>query len=183
MNADHRRYLEAIATSDDPAVRPGDRIRAIELLHGADDPDADLFEPSRSLRDEELDREIDAMTAVTIQLIRRDPEEAARYPLTTAAIGPEALTARHFTALAQELDQQRAGNESPTDKGALDSAAPKNAALEPRGKDDAARTPQDASGEEPVEHSEDDPPPGWQLERGWSDSPGKRDGLRGYFDP
>jgi hypothetical protein len=23
VNADHRRYLEAIATSDDPAVRPG----------------------------------------------------------------------------------------------------------------------------------------------------------------
>jgi hypothetical protein len=182
VNADHRRYLEAIATSDDPAVRPGDRIRAIELLHDADDPDADLFEASTSLRDEELDREHDAMTAVMIQLIRRDPKEAARYPLTTAAIGPDALTARHFTALAQELDQQRAGNETATDEGALDGPASKDATPEPRGKDDATRTPEVASGEEPVEQSEHDPPPGWQLERGWSDSPGKRPGLAGYFD-
>ena len=61
MNADHRRYLEAIATSD------------------------------------ELDGELDATTAVMIQAIRCNPEEAARYSLTTAAIGPDALTARHFS--------------------------------------------------------------------------------------
>ena len=146
MKPDHRAFLEAIATSDDPAVRPGDRIRAIELLHGADDPDADLFEASTSLRDEDLDREIDAMTPVMIQLIRRDPEEAARYPLTTAAMGPTALTARHFELLAEELSERRSGDESATDKGALDGPASKDATPEPRGEDDAARTPEDAPG-------------------------------------
>ena len=187
MNADHRRYLEAIATSDDPTVRPGDRIRAVELRH-ADDPDDDgrgvdaaVLRAGR-LSGAELDAEFDATTAVLIQLIRRDPEEAARYPLTTAAIGSGALTARHFEALAEELAEQRAGDASATDGTALSAPAPKDAGEETERKNDAGRTPQDASGEEPVEQPEDEPPPGWQLERGFSDSPGKREGLRGYFD-
>ena len=71
MNADHRRYLEAIATSD------------------------------------ELDRELDATTAVMIQAIRCNPEEAARYPLTTAAIGPDALTARHFSTRLEPRGKRR----------------------------------------------------------------------------
>jgi hypothetical protein len=130
----------------------------------------------------ELDAELDAFNAVMIQAIRRDPEEAARFPLTVAAIGPNALTARHFEALAEELDERRSGDESATNETALSAPAPKDASEESERMNDAGRTPQDASGEEPVEQSEDDPPPGWQLERGWSDSPGKRDGLRGYFD-
>jgi len=117
MNREHRAYLEAIATSDDPGVRPGDRVRAIELLHAHDPDDEGVVDAAivraAWLSGDELDSEVDAVTAAFVQLIRSDPELAKRFPLTVAAIGPNALTAQHFTALAEELMEVSMNHQRP----------------------------------------------------------------------
>lgn len=63
MPDDRRAVLEGIAYGNDPKVTPGDRLRALEMLHGGMDADEDaadyIARYVASLSDEQLDRELE----------------------------------------------------------------------------------------------------------------------------
>jgi hypothetical protein len=86
MSNDRQAVLEAIAFSDDPAIRPADRLKALDLLgQFAAVPD------ERDAPEEEIWDEIDGFHAMTLAAMRVSdgPElriDPDRFPRYTAAM-------------------------------------------------------------------------------------------------
>src|SRR4051812_18197650 len=86
LTDDQRETLQAIASSPDPEVRPGDRLRALELL-AADEREFD--DPLRRLSERELAEDVDAMSAALLGEALAEPRMAERFPKMLAVVSAE----------------------------------------------------------------------------------------------
>jgi hypothetical protein len=84
MNDDRRAALEAIAYGDDSEVRPGDRLRALELLEGVPGEQRPIAEYVQEVTGEALDNELDPLLAGTVEAALTNPDDT-RYPALVAA--------------------------------------------------------------------------------------------------
>ena len=81
--------MEAIAYGSDPLVRPGDRLRALELLksYAHDGDDAFWEKEALVMTDEDAKIYVDLAQAEVVKaLLAGDKETAAEYPLTADAL-------------------------------------------------------------------------------------------------
>jgi len=98
MNDDRRAALEAIAYGDDSDVRPGDRLRALELLESVPGEQRPIAEYVQGVSGEALDPELDALLAGTVEAALADPDRDTGYPHLVAAF--RRAVERHTAALA-----------------------------------------------------------------------------------
>jgi hypothetical protein len=88
MSDERRALLESIAFGGDASVKPGERLRALELLDAAGEEGVCWCKDIRYLSDEELHRWEDAtMAALFVAL--GDPARSARWPNTMGALEGE----------------------------------------------------------------------------------------------
>jgi hypothetical protein len=170
VNAAHREALEAIVASDDPSVRPGDRVKAIELLSEAaegQDGTCERCAHVRSLSGEQLDQELavhlEAETRERIEAeVERRVEESARRMESELDHRVHERARELATAMLAERTSQPTKSAETTDKSGKESDAPENAAEEP-----------------PMRPKS---PPEIDLDAGWP-SRRRRDGFRSLLDP
>lgn len=86
MKTDRRALLEGIAFGRDPAIKPSDRIRALELLDGSGfGGDCAFCERVKGLNSADLQSDLDAATS-TLLLIADDDELREQWPETARVL-------------------------------------------------------------------------------------------------
>jgi hypothetical protein len=174
VNAEHRSYLEAIATSHDPAVKPSDRIRAIELLNEADPEGADVVRAEiTQLPESEVDNWFDLLASGVVHDLD-DEAMRRRYPTLTVAMQHRVDAEVRKARLADE--QARRQPAAPEPVKVADRGEEPSGVAEPASAPEEApeADAQDMAGGYASGPDEDGMKLGaWQLERGWSDSPAR----------
>jgi hypothetical protein len=126
---DRRGVLESIAYGEDPEIRVGDRLRALELLAQLDELALEelLFRDTAHATPEELDTALDAGLAVVVGeiLAGRGEEIAGEFPVTLGVV-EGALDRR-----AREIAFEMCAAEEPVYAAPQESHAPPVALDEP----------------------------------------------------
>jgi hypothetical protein len=107
---DRRALLESIAFGADPSIKPGDRLRALELLDGlaVGDDEIDFHSDLANLSGEQLDRELDA--ALGPAAVADALGEGTRFPvmagLIRAAVEDRARELADRDAIDHEIEER-----------------------------------------------------------------------------